>query len=70
MRKRMTMQTLYCLACQKQYPVKAETIGFMQRRHPETISVAGEIYRYSGGCFFKTVARSRREEKKGEQDEA
>jgi len=66
MRKETTMQTLYCLACQKQYPVKTETIRFMQLRHPGTIREVENIYRYSGGCFFKTLARSRREANKGE----
>jgi len=66
MQKETTMQPLYCLACQKQYRVKTETIGFMQRMHPGTVRFAEGIYRYSGGCFFKTVARSRRENNGGE----
>jgi hypothetical protein len=66
MQKETAMQTLCCLACQKQYPVKTEAVAFMQRRHPGTIEPAEGIYRYSGGCFFKTLARSRRENNGGE----
>ena len=68
MQHKATMPTLYCRDCKKQYRVKDETIALMQRMHPGTVSAAGGIFRYRGGCFFKTLARFRREDGRGEQD--
>lgn len=45
---------------QKRYSVTMDDISRMQRFDPEHLIRSGDLYRYSGGCFFKIVNRLKR----------
>ena len=54
---------VYCHHCEKSCPASLEDIRRMQRFDPEHLVVSGNIYSYSGGCYFKTLARLKRLER-------
>ena len=51
---------VYCHHCEKRYTTTPEDIARMQRFDPEHFVVSGELYSYSGGCYFKTLGRLKR----------
>ena len=51
---------IYCHHCEKSYTTTTEDLLRMQRFDPEHLVLSGELYSYSGGCFFKTLNRLKR----------
>ena len=56
--------TLYCHKCEKSYQTTNEAIIRMQKFDPEHLVVSGNVYSYSGGCFFKNLNHLKRMDKK------
>jgi hypothetical protein len=54
---------VYCHHCRKSYLTTPEDIRRMQRFDPEHLIVSGNVYSYSGGCYFKTLAKLKRLER-------
>ena len=56
--------TVYCHHCQKSYATTPEDLRRMQAFDPEHMQGSGDLYSYSGGCYFKHLNRLKRLEKK------
>lgn len=60
--------TVYCHHCDKSYPTSLDDIRRVQRFDPGKLVVSGDTYSYSGGCYFKTLARLKRHENRTNRD--
>jgi len=54
---------LYCTGCRKNYTVKKEDLGLMVPLYHYAILYENGRYIFEGGCFFKLLAKLKREEK-------
>jgi hypothetical protein len=59
---------VYCHHCEKSYPTTPEDIHRIQCFDPEHLIVSGNVYSYSGGCYFKTLAQLKRLERQTQHD--
>lgn len=55
--------TLFCKGCQQDYKTPVENIQYMLMYHSSAMTIENGIYHYSGGCFFKTLGKLKREER-------
>jgi hypothetical protein len=60
--------TVYCRHCEKRYPTSMEDIRRVQRFDPGHLIASGDAYSYSGGCYFKTLARLKQDENRTNRD--
>jgi hypothetical protein len=60
--------TVYCRHCGKSYPTSLEDVRRVQRFDPRHLIASGDAYSYSGGCYFKTLARLKRTESRTKRD--
>ncbi|MHC3994769.1 hypothetical protein ACXWTF_08050 [Thiomicrolovo sp. ZZH C-3] len=54
------MENLYCVHCDKNYRVRPEDIRLV-RQHNDGLEKRETHYRFTGGCFFKTLTALKRE---------
>jgi hypothetical protein len=54
--------TVYCHHCKKNYPTADADARKVCEAEPESMLRTAEGYRYSGGCYFKTLNRLKRQE--------
>jgi hypothetical protein len=54
------MENLYCVHCDKSYRVRPEDILLVQQNSP-ALEKKGEQYRFTAGCFFKTLTALKRD---------
>jgi len=55
--------TVYCRHCGKTFETPQDDLVRVQLSEPEHTLFSGNTYRYSGGCYFKTLNRLKRMEK-------
>ncbi len=54
--------TVYCHHCGKRYPTAVEDAMRVREAEPEHLVATADGYRYSGGCYFKTLNRLKRQD--------